>query len=169
MLSSGFYPHGTATVHRALTQDSRVLAGQPSAPKYFPFTLRALHEPRLIKRFHGATDSVRLCDCEWTKVMKVSRSSNFYSELDLDNFDISLNTGSPSGSQRLNPFAKTAFYMHSLCCIIFHSQFHLKTQRDFSCKGIWVYGRSPRIRRGITVCFSTVSWEELLTCLLRQA
>lgn len=54
--------------------------------------------------------------------------------------------------------------MLSLCRIIFHPHFHLKTQRDFSCKGIWVYGRSPRIHRGITVYFSTGSREYLLTC-----
>lgn len=96
-------------MHRAVTRDTRVPAGELSAPKYFPFTLRALHGPRLIKRFHGAADSVGLCNREWTKVMKVSRSSNFDSEWDPDNFDVSLNTDSPSDSRRLNPFAKTAF------------------------------------------------------------
>lgn len=70
-------------------RDTRVPAGELSAPEYFPFTL---HGPRLIKSFHGATDSVRLCNREWTKVMKVSRSSNFDSEWDPDNLGLQIQT-----------------------------------------------------------------------------
>lgn len=106
--SSDFHLSAMATLHTASMQDSRMFAGEPGAPKYFPFTLGALHGARLIKRFHGATDSVRLCNREWTKVMKVSRSSNFDSELDPGNFDVLLNTDSASDSQRLDHFAKAA-------------------------------------------------------------